>query len=42
MPMVWTGSAEQEKPQYTEEELKRYRKEQRLLTKDGYSLRTDN
>ena len=42
MPMAWTGSAEQEKPQYTEEELKRYRKEQRLLIKDGYGLRTDN
>ena len=42
-PLIWTGPMEQEKTQYTEEELKRYRKEeQRLLIKDGYSLRTDN
>ena len=26
MPLVWTGPAEQEKPQYAEEELDRYEK----------------
>ena len=25
-PLIWTGSVEQEKPQYTEEELERYEK----------------
>ena len=26
MPLIWTGPVEQEKPQYTEEELERYEK----------------
>ena len=26
MPLIWTGPVEQEKPQYTEEELERYKR----------------
>ena len=41
MPLIWTGPMEQERPQYTEEELER-NEEQRLLIKDGNSLRMDD
>ena len=40
-PLIWTGPMEQERPQYTEEELER-NEEQRLLIKDGNSLRMDD
>ena len=39
MPLVWTGPAEQEKAKYQKDMRK---EEQKLLKKDGYSLKTDN
>ena len=41
MPLIWTGPVEQEKPQYTEEELERYEKRGAKI-KDGYSPRMDD
>ena len=32
MPLIWTGPVEQEKPQYTEEELERYEKRGAKIT----------
>ena len=40
-PLIWTGPTEQEKPQYTEEELERYEKRGAKI-KDGYSPRMDD
>ena len=40
-PLIQTGSVEQEKPQYTEEELERYEKKGAKIT-DGYSPRMDD
>ena len=43
MPLIWTGPVEQEKPQYTEEELERYEKQgAKIIEKDGYSPRMDD
>ena len=36
MPLIWTGPVEQEKPQYTEEELKRYEKRGTEITDKGW------
>ena len=35
MPLIWTGPLEQEKPQYTEEELERYEKRGTKITDKG-------
>ncbi|KAB0353390.1 hypothetical protein FD755_023907, partial [Muntiacus reevesi] len=35
-PLIWTGPVEQEKPQYTEEELKRYEKRGAKITDKGW------
>ena len=43
MPLIWTGPVEQEKPQNSEEQLEKYEKRgERVLIKDGYSLRMDD
>ena len=43
MPLIWTGPLEQEKPQYTEEELERYEKRgAKIIDKGCYSLRMDD
>ena len=34
--MIWTGPVEQEKPQYTEEELERYEKRGTKITDNGW------
>ena len=34
-PLIWTGSVQQEKPQYTEEELERYEKRGTKITDKG-------
>ena len=34
-PLIWTGPVEQEKPQYTEEELERYEKRGTKITDKG-------
>ena len=36
MPLIWTGPVEQEKPQYTEEELERYVKRGAKITDKGW------
>ena len=36
MPLIWTGPVEQEKPQYTEEELERYEKREAKITDKGW------
>ena len=36
MPLIWTGPVEQEKPQYTEEELERYGKREAKITDKGW------
>ena len=36
MPLIWTGPVEQEKPQYTEEELERYEKRGAKITDKGW------
>ena len=41
-PLIWTDPVEQEKPQYTEEELDMRQEEPRSLIKDGYSPRMDD
>ena len=35
-PLIWTGSVEQEKPQYTEEELEGYEKREAKITDKGW------
>ena len=35
-PLIWTGSVQQEKPQYTEEELERYEKRGAKITDKGW------
>ena len=35
-PLIWTGPVEQEKPQYTEEELERYEKRGAKITDKGW------
>ena len=35
-PLIWTGSVEQEKPQYTEEELERYEKRGAKITDERW------
>ena len=35
-PLIWTGPVEQEKPQYTEEELERYEKRGAQITDKGW------
>ena len=35
-PLIWTGPVEQEKPQYTEEELKRCEKREAKITDKGW------
>ena len=35
-PLIWTGPVEQEKPQYTEEELERYEKRGSKITDNGW------
>ena len=35
-PLIWTGPVEQEKPQYTEEELERYEKRGAKITGKGW------
>ena len=35
-PLTWTGPMEQEKPQYTEEELERYEKRGAKITDRGW------
>ena len=35
-PLIWTGSVEQEKPQYAEEELERYEKRGAKMTDKGW------
>ena len=35
-PLIWTGPVEQEKPQYTEEELERYEKREAKITNKGW------
>ena len=35
-PLIWTGPVEQEKPQYTEEELERYEKREAKITDKGW------
>ena len=35
-PLIWTGPVEQEKPQYTEEELDRYEKRGAKITDKGW------
>ena len=39
--MIWTGPVEQEKPQYTEEELERYEKRGAKITDKGW-LQSEN
>ena len=34
--MIWTGPLEQEKPQYTEEEIERYEKSRAKITDKGW------
>ena len=34
-PLIWTGPVEQERPQYTEEELKKYEKRGTKITDKG-------
>jgi len=34
--LIWTGPVEQEKPQYTEEELERYEKRGSKITDNGW------
>ena len=36
MPLIWTGPVQQEKPQYTEEELERYEKIGAKITDKGW------
>ena len=36
MSLIWTGPVEQEKPQYTEEELERYEKRGTKITDKGW------
>ena len=36
MPLIWTGPVEQEKPQYTKEEFKRYGKRGAKITNKGW------
>ena len=36
MPFIWIGPVEQEKPQYTEEELERYDKSGAKITDKGW------
>ena len=36
MPLIWTDPVEQEKPQYTEEELERYEKRGAKITDKGW------
>ena len=36
MLLIWTGPVEQEKPQYTEEELERYEKRGAKITDKGW------
>ena len=36
MPLIWTGPVEQEKPQYTEEELERQEKRGAQITDKGW------
>ena len=36
MPLTWTDPVEQEKPQYTEEELERYEKRGAKITDKGW------
>ena len=36
MPLIWTGPVEQEKPQYTVEELERYEKRGAKITDKGW------
>ena len=36
MPLIWTGPVEQEKPQYTEEELERYEKRGAKMADTGW------
>ena len=35
-PLIWTGPVEQERPQYTEEELERYEKRGAKITDKGW------
>ena len=35
-PLIWTGPMEQDKPQYTEEELERYEKSRAKITDKGW------
>ena len=35
-PLIWTGPVEQEKPQYTQEELERYEKRGAKITDKGW------
>ena len=41
MPLISTGPVEQEKPQYTEEELERYDKSGAKITDKGWLLSED-
>ena len=40
-PLIWTGPVEQEKPQYTEEELERYEKRKAKITDKGWLQSAD-
>ena len=40
-PLIWTGPVEQEKPQYTEEELERYEKRGAKITDKGWLQSAD-
>ena len=40
-PLIWTGPVEQEKPQYTQEELERYEKRGAKITDEGWSQSED-
>ena len=36
LPLIWTGPVEQENPQYTQEEFKRYEKRGAKITDKGW------
>ena len=40
-PLIWSGPVEQEKPQYTEEELERYEKRGAKITDKGWLQSAD-
>ena len=42
MPLIWTGPVEQEKPQYTEEELGKYKKKRGAKITDKGWLQSED